>query len=102
FARVVAAGAGEHGHFTARFVDEDFDNPHSLVVGEGRALPGGATRHQKVNTGIDLTPSKTTNSGFVEIPGRRERGDHRSADAGPISSHSVILAGRGGGPPPVT
>jgi hypothetical protein len=46
-----------------------------------------------MNASVDLPTPKATNASFVELARTRERGDERSANAGPVSSHNVILVG---------
>ena len=84
--RVVAAGAGEHRHLPARFVDEDLDDPRRRsAIGQRRALAGRAARHEEVNAGVDLPAPEATNGRLVEVAVPGERRDERGADAGPWS-----------------
>ncbi len=65
--RVVAAGAGEHGHPAVDFVHEDLDHAHPLLEGESRILTCRAAGHEKVDAGINLPASEPAHRLLVEL-----------------------------------
>ena len=74
--RVVGAGARDDRHASARLVDADVDDAAVLGVAQGRALAGGADRHEPVRTRTDLPIDQRAERRLVEfavLEGRHQR-----------------------------
>src|SRR5262245_59814249 len=84
---VVPAGAGEHRHPAARFLDANLNDAGSLLVGERRALSRCSARDEKVHAAVDLPAREATNGGFIKCARRGERRHDRSPDAIKWCSH---------------
>jgi predicted protein tyrosine phosphatase len=91
FVRVVAAGAGQHRHASARLAHDQFDDAHLLLVGERRHFPGRAARNQEMDTGVNLPLREPRHTRFIERAVAPEGRDQRGAATGKGCSHEWLL-----------
>src|SRR4249919_3852511 len=68
---IVRAAAGDHRHPAPRHLNCDLDHPAMFVVGEGRALPGGAARDQSVGPLVDLPFDQVSECRFIDSACRK-------------------------------
>ena len=86
-ARVVAAGAGQHRHLAADFLDDQLDDAQLLAMAQRRRFARRAARRQEVDAGIDLPAGQPLDRRLVERAVLPERRDEGRADAGEWSAH---------------
>src|SRR5204863_7026792 len=79
--RVVAAGAGEHGHALVRRLHNDLHHALVLVARQRRVLAGRAAGHEEVDALADLPFDEALQRRLVERAGLLEWSDQGCTDS---------------------
>ena len=95
FLRVVSTCAGQHRHFPGGFLDDELHDADAFVFRQRRTLARRPARHEKVDTGLDLSPRETPDAGLVDCTLARERRHQCRSASRPWRSHHALLNSRG-------